>query len=354
VRVAMTVGQAGRGEGRLETVLEESPIDSSGEIAVHLQQRNGYIHPDLTIGSDLTALKKLKANLNLSFMGVTPLGAGFRLTPAEAKHLREPTNSRVLRPFLTGHDLCREPRSELIIDFFGVSETQARSESPELFQRLLNSVYLDRANDKRAAYRQRWWVFAEPRSSMRAALAGLRRYIATVQVSKHRFFVFVDGAVLPDHGLFAVATDAAYYLGVLSSTVHCRWALVTSGTLEDRPYWNNSQTFEPFPFPEPSGETRSRIEGLAEQLDAHRKRQQSLFPKLTLTAIYNVLEKLRSGDPLDERERDVHEKGFVSVLKKIHDDLDKAVIDAYGWPHDLTDEQILEKLVALNSERADE
>jgi hypothetical protein len=42
------------------------------------------------------------------------------------------------------------------------------------------------------------------------------------------------------------------------------------------------------------------------------------------------------------------------VLKKLHDDLDAAVFDAYGWPHDLTDEQILERLVALNAERAAE
>jgi hypothetical protein len=50
----------------------------------------------------------------------------------------------------------------------------------------------------------------------------------------------------------------------------------------------------------------------------------------------------------------IHEQGLVSVLKKLHDDLDAAVFDAYGWPHDLSDEQILERLVALNAERAAE
>lgn len=112
---------------------------------------------------------------------------------------------------------------------------------------------------------------------MRAVLRGLRRYVATVQVSKHRFFVFIDAPVLPDHGLFAIASDQAYVLGVLSSAVHRKWALITSGTLEDRPYWNNSQTFEPFPFPEPSTEVRSRIEDVAEQLDYHRKRSRRFW-----------------------------------------------------------------------------
>ena len=44
----------------------------------------------------------------------------------------------------------------------------------------------------------------------------------------------------------------------------------------------------------------------------------------------------------------------MSVLKQIHDKLDAAVFAAYGWPVTLTDEEILERLVALNAERAAE
>jgi hypothetical protein len=73
-----------------------------------------------------------------------------------------------------------------------------------------------------------------------------------------------------------------------------------------------------------------------------------------ITGMYNVLTKLRSGEALSAKEKVIHEQGLVSVLKQIHDDLDAAVFDAYGWPHDLTDEQILERLVALNRERAEE
>jgi hypothetical protein len=73
-----------------------------------------------------------------------------------------------------------------------------------------------------------------------------------------------------------------------------------------------------------------------------------------LTDMDNVLEKLRSGEPLTAKEKVTHEQGLVSVLKQIHDDLDAAVFDAYGWPMDLSDEAILERLVALNAERAAE
>jgi len=70
--------------------------------------------------------------------------------------------------------------------------------------------------------------------------------------------------------------------------------------------------------------------------------------------MYNVLAKLKAGEPLTDKERVIHEQGLVSVLKQIHDELDAAVFDAYGWPHDLTDEEILTRLVDLNHERAEE
>lgn len=120
------------------------------------------------------------------------------------------------------------------------------------------------------------------------------------------------------------------------------------------PRYLKATCFDPFPFPVCSEDQRQRIRALGEALDAHRKRQQAQHPNLTITGMYNVLEKLRSGEPLTEKEREVHEQGLVSVLKQIHDDLDAAVFDAYGWPATLTDDEILERLVALNHERAEE
>jgi hypothetical protein len=93
---------------------------------------------------------------------------------------------------------------------------------------------------------------------------------------------------------------------------------------------------------------------LAEQLDAHRKRQQALYPELTMTGMYNVLEKLRGGEPLTAKDKVIHEQGLVSVLRQLHDDLDAAVAAAYGWETGLADELILERLVALNHARAAE
>jgi hypothetical protein len=151
--------------------------------------------------------------------------------------------------------------------------------------------------------------------------------------------------------LVAIALEDAYFLGVLSSRVHVEWTLATGGTLEDRPRYNKTRCFDPFPFPDATESQRDRIRDLGESLDAHRKRQHELHPELTMTQMYNVLEKLRSGVDMEAGEREVYEQGLVSVLLQIHDELDAAVLNAFGWPAGLSTEEILYRLVALNAER---
>ena len=73
-----------------------------------------------------------------------------------------------------------------------------------------------------------------------------------------------------------------------------------------------------------------------------------------LTDMYNVLEKLRAGEELTTEEKELHDRALISTLKQLHDDLDAAVADAYGWPWPMPDAEILERVVALNKKRADE
>jgi hypothetical protein len=191
---------------------------------------------------------------------------------------------------------------------------------------------------------------------MREAVRAVGRFIAICRTAKHLVFQWVDAAILVESKIIAIATDDALVLGVLSSRVHIAWSIAAGshhGVGNDLTY-NNTLCFVPFPFPIGTDAQRQRIRQFSEALDVHRKRQQVLHDDLTVTTMYNVLEKLRAGTPLHANERQVHEKGLVAVLQQIHDDLDAAVFDAYGWPHDLTDEQILERLVALNAERAEE
>lgn len=213
-------------------------------------------------------------------------------------------------------------------------------------------------------------------------LVGLPRYIATVETAKHRLFQFLDAAILPDNMLVNIASDDAFHLGVLSSRVHATWALATGGRLgmgNDARY-NKTRCFETFPFPDAdTGLTdalRERIRHHAEAIDAHRKRVLAAHAELTLTGLYNVLEALRAGQPLSPKEQAVHQAGLVSVLASLHDELDEAVLAAYGWsdlaaplvgrPGATTplpdkppeqaaaEEELLARLVACNARRAAE
>lgn len=376
VRIAMTVGSLQGSEGRLLSVIDEAPMDD-GEVMVRLDESAGSIHSNLKTGANLTSARALKANSGLSFMGMIPLGPDFWIDEATAVSLgwkSIPGLDSHVRRYVNGSDLTRQPRNVLALDFFGLTADELRSRYPAAYQWLFERVKPKREQDNRASYRELWWIFAEPRRKLRPALAGLRRYIGTTETAKHRTFVFIDGDVLPDQKVRVVASDSGGVLGVLSSIAHVEWALAAGGTLEDRPVYNNTTCFEPFPFPsDDTGLTPAladRIRALAEQIDAHRKARQAAHDDVTLTGLYNVLAKLRAELPLSAKEKLLHEHGLVAVLRSLHDELDAAVLQAYGWVDlqaALADhrpaaaearaaavETLLERLVALNAKRAAE
>jgi hypothetical protein len=356
VRIAMTAAAAGVGPGTLLRVVSEATVP--GDTArVELNATSGVIHADLSAGPDVTTARALRANRGVSCPGVKLHGAGFIVSRADAVAWGWPGDvnlARHVREYRNGRDLASTARHVLVVDLFGLSETEARALTPAAYQWVLERVKPERDQNRRASRRDAWWLFGESVPKWRAMSRGLPRYITTVETAKHRVFMFLDASILPDNMLINFAFDDASALGALSSRPHVVWTLHAGGTLEDRPRYNKTVCFDPFPFPACTDALTTRIRALGESLDAHRKRQQALHADLTITGMYNVLEKLRSGEALTAKEKVIHEHGLVSVLKQIHDDLDAAVFDAYGWPHDLTDEQILERLVALNAERAEE
>jgi hypothetical protein len=347
VRIAMTVGALSPQSGELfEVKSEEEQDDGSANVA--FEERTGVILPDLTLGANIPSMVPLQSNEGLTSNGVMLGGRGFLVSDG----LQGP--GAIVRPIMNGNDVLQTPRSFRVIDFYGMTVEQARSAAPDAYQQLLTRVKPERDANRRAARRERWWLFSEVMPQMRRMLNGLRRYVATPETAKHRIFVFLNTHIVAEHPLIALALDDAYNLGVLSSRVHVAYSLASGGTLEDRPRYNKSRCFDPFPFPDCTEPQRDRIRKIAEELDAHRKRVQAQHPGLTLTGMYNVLEKLRANQPLTTKEKLIHDQALVSTLKQLHDDLDAAVFDAYHWPRTLTDAEILERLVALNAERARE
>lgn len=357
VRIAMTVLAAGSGQGQVLTVTQEQPGEH-GEVAVTLAARTGLIHADLSAGANVAAAQALQASQNLGNRGVQLFGAGFIVTADEAAQLNAPA---LVRPYRNGRDLTDKPRGVMVIDAFGLSAEQVREQYPAAYQWLLDKVKPERDLNNRESRRKNWWLFGETNPKLRKQLAGLPRYIATVETSKHRTFQFLDAAILPDNKLVAIALDDAYSLGILSSQLHSAWALAAGSWLGvgNDPVYVKTRCFEAFPFPdEDTGLTsalRERIAQLAEQIDAHRKRVLAAGHQgVTLTGMYNVLAALRAGRALTAKEKTIHTQGLVGVLRELHDELDAAVLTAYGLSADADTDTVLHRLVALNAERARE
>lgn len=374
VRIAMTVGappaepmaegaaQTERTAGELQRVRTETPDEATGENEVDLMSNLGPIAADLTIGVDVAGMKPLSANAGLSSPGVKLHGSGFIVAPEQAIGLglgSVPGLEAHIRPYRNGRDLADRPRGVMVIDLFGLTADQVRQRFPRVYDHVLKSVKPERdskAHSKDgAAYARLWWLHGKPRSELRPALRGLSRYVATGETGKHRHFQFLASDVLPDNMLIAIASDDAFHLGVLSSRIHVVYALAAGGRLGvgNDPRYNKTRCFDPFPFPDCPEAQKAKIRDLAEALDTHRKRAQAEHG-LGLTDIYNVLEKLRSGEELTAKDRKVHENAMVATLRQLHDHLDRAVADAYDWPWPLDDADILARVVALNAQRAAE
>lgn len=361
VRVSMTAGLAGSREGKLVEITSEWS-ESKGEnddLVRESRIKTGIIYGDLSVGVDVSKAVQLGSNSKLCAVGIKTIGSGFVLDEDEAFELgytEDDATFQHIRPFRNGRDLTSKPRYVYVIDFYGFDLQEIFKRYPNIYQHLLNTVKPYREVNRNKKFREEWWVIGHPRPIFREFTEGLSRYIVTSETSKHRFFSFYPSRILPESTLVTFGFYDAYQLGILSSSLHVIWGLAQGGNLGvgNDPRYFKSRCFETFPFPDATEDQKAHIRALAEQLDAHRKRQQAQHPTLTLTDMYNVLEKVRAQEPLTAKEKTIHEQGLVSILAQLHDDIDAAVFAAYGWPATLSDEEILQHLVDLNTARAAE
>lgn len=256
-----------------------------------------------------------------------------------------------IRQYRNGKDLTHRSRDVAVIDLYPLAPATVRSHFPEVYQHLLDTVKPHRDRNNMQFRRENWCWFGATHEMYRDFTKGLKRYIATVETSKHRTFVFLDGDICADNKLVAIGSEDAYHLAVLSSRIHVRWALDSGGRLEDRPVYTKSQCFDPFPFPDPPKDLRGKLRAVGEELDALRKRVLEDHSDLTLTGVYNVLAKLKRGESLSAKDENVKQRGLVLIVKELHETIDALTADAYGWPRDLDDHAVLARLVALNAER---
>jgi type II restriction/modification system DNA methylase subunit YeeA len=332
-------------------------------------------------GVDLTGATKLQENEACAFVATVKAGA-FDIPGTTARSwLKLPNpngrnNSNVLRPWANGMDVTRRPSDTWIIDY-GVDTPEADAALYEMpFAHVLEHVKPLRDKSNRAAYKMRWWRLAEPIPAMRLALAPLSRFIATVVVSKHRLFVWMDARILPDHALIAIARDDDTTLGILHSRIHELWSLrmCTWLGVGNDPRYTPTTCFETFPFPEhltpkntkngvPDTPQAKAIADAAKHLDTLRNNWLNP-PEWTDWVI--TPEEEKANYP----KRPIPKPGFEADLKKrtltnlynqrpawldmAHKTLDKAVATAYGWTDyipNMPDDEILARLFRLNKER---
>jgi type II restriction/modification system DNA methylase subunit YeeA len=316
------------------------------------------IYSNLTSGFDASAVARLDVNRGIGFIGVQPSGS-FEVTEEAARawiglpvNVNGKPNSDVLRPFVTAADILRRPAIERfkdwIIDFGpGMSENEAAGyEAP--FEFAVREVRPVRLNNNRRKTREFWWIHGEARPGMRAALENLPRFLVSPIVAKHRIFVWMPPDTLAGNKCLVFARADDYFFGVLQSRVHEVWSLkMASRHGGERPAYHVEACFETFPFPWTPGREAWRDPRLHAIADAARtldeRRRAWLDPPgataaelktRTLTNLYNARP---------------------AWLAQAHAALDRAVWAAYGWegePGETPDETTLERLLALNGDRA--
>ena len=339
------------------------------------------IHSGLTTGVDVTGARQLTENSGTAFIA-TVKGGAFDIPGKVARDmLRAPTNVNgrtnedVVVPWVNGMDITRRARGMFIIDF-GTDMPEAEAAAYEApFSHVEEFVRPARSRKREERTRKRWWLHTRPIPGMRKSLAPLPRFIGTPTLAKHRLFVWLSAPTLPDHQLVAIAREDDYAFGVLHSRAHELWSLRMGTSLEDRPRYTPTSTFETFPFPWPldtpdealTDEQRAHRDAIAEAaraLDETRRRW--LNPPELVREEPDVAPSLPPRLlPVDEdAERELRKRTLTNLynarpawLAHLHTALDAAVFAAYGWaeagaPEGLEEEELLSRLLALNLERA--
>jgi len=339
------------------------------------------INPDLTTTStNASDISRLPENAGLCFQGCKFVGPFDIDSDLARQWLSMPTNpngrpnSHVLRRWINGMNITRRNDEKWIVDFGEMSEVDAALfEAP--FAYVHEQVIPKREESKSKAIREYpYWQFWNARLEMRLALAGFSRFIATPEVAKHRLFTFFDSSVLPSGSVYAIARDDDTAFGILHSRLHELWSLRMGTSLEDRPRYTPSTTFETFPFPKglvpniPASDYADdpralRIAKVANRLDELRNNWLNppewveRIPEVVPGYPDRIVAKLGHEADLKKRTLTNLYNTRPAWLDNIHKDLDAAVAAAYGWDDytpDMPDEEILARLFELNQLHAEQ
>ncbi|SEA92243.1 hypothetical protein SAMN05443550_1079 [Pedobacter hartonius] len=250
---------------------------------------------------------------------------GFVLTIGEAQALiaKDPRNKDVLFPYLNGEDLNGDPEqrpSRWVINFFDWSEEKARAypDCFEIVERLVKPERMTK-NDQRG--REKWWQFLRTRGELYETISQLDQVMVLPRVSKYFMVSIVPKNIVYSEATVVLALKSFFDYAVLSSSIHEIWAWKNSSTMKgDALRYSASRAFETFPFPMTDSNS---FEEMGFLLCEFRK---TIIAKanIGLTETYNLFHnsKLEASHEL-----------YTDILKlrKLHSDIDKIILAAYGW-----------------------
>ncbi|MGD9571071.1 MAG: class I SAM-dependent DNA methyltransferase [Thermoleophilia bacterium] len=287
----------------------------------------------------------LAGNALRAFQGPIPRGAGFVIDVHTASALLADGGAPyadVVRQYIVGADITddvRQQPSRFIVDFNEMSLEQAMN-YPSALALVRRDVLPQRVDDTGVLlpeFAGNWWRLWRPRPALRAAIAGMRRYVVGTATGKRILFAWVDMRTLSSNASNAFAFEDDYAMGILSSRLHGEWARAQSSTLEDRIRYTPTSAFETFPWPPaPTDAQRQAVSDAAVEL-LRRRREICVAQHIGLTTLYNQVDE-----------------GAWTDLRRLHVRLDEAVAAAYGWPasvaHDAEDAN--RRLLELNHQIA--
>ncbi|MFC9951580.1 Eco57I restriction-modification methylase domain-containing protein [Streptomyces prasinus] len=269
----------------------------------------------------------LVQNLEIAFSGYKPDSPGFLLSEAEA--LGWISEDEIYRDVLfrcvNGSDVNNDPEQgsdKWIVNFGERSEREARC-YPRAYDKLLRDVKPDcEAKNPRsyAGLVDRWWQFWRPRGELSRALSGKKSCIVIASTSKTVMPVLVQTGQVFTHALGVFTSGDLALLALLSSAPHYWWAIDRASTMKGDLRYTTTDIFETLVRPPLTEALRTA----GTTLHTHR-RELMLARSAGLTTTYNLVH-----DPACQDE-DIVE------LRHIHEEIDKATLEAYGW-YDLLDE----------------
>lgn len=274
---------------------------------IHADNINGYLLNAPTIFIEKNS--KPLCDVPPMIRGSSPIDDGNLLMTIDEKEeylKNEPQGEKFLRPFMMGKDFIeRKPRWCFWLVGANPSEIKA---CPILMKRI-NAVREFRLSSSKAATVQ---------SAETPTLFGEMRpceseYIAIPKVSSERRryipIEYLKADILAGDKLFQMPHASLYHFGVLTSNVHMGWMRAVCGRLEMRYSYSNTIVYNNFPWPNPTEAQRQKIEQTAQAiLDAR-----ALYPDVTLADLYDDIT-------------------LIPALLKAHQQNDRAVMEAYGFP----------------------